>query len=148
MKRSRRLEPVQKLADDAQRAQAAHLATAQQRVTAAETRLAELQRYHTDYANNFQTRAATGVNCGALRDYQVFLARLAEAVRQQQQLVERARGELTQERHNWKQAAVRAKAVGTVIDSWRREENQTQERRDQRDADERSQRKTQPPPDG
>jgi flagellar FliJ protein len=75
-----------------------------------------------------------------LRDYQVFLARLAEAVRQQALVVERAKVERDAQRAQWQQAAQRSKAVEHVIENWRAEDRKIAERKEQRDSDERAQR--------
>ena len=139
MTRTGRMAPVQQVMDDSERRHQQRLADAQRRLAESELKLAELQRYHLEYAQAFGQRATTGATGMMLRDYQVFLGRLAEAVRQQSQFVSRAREEVAVEMHHWQGAAQRAKALGTVVERWRGEERRELERRDQQETDERAQ---------
>jgi flagellar protein FliJ len=145
MKRAKRLEPVQNLVDDAQRRLAQSVSTLERRVLDGEAKLNELQRYKAEYEQQFSQRAGRGIGATELRDYQAFLARLAEAIKQQQALVTRARAEHQAERLKWQEALKKAKALGHVVDRWQAEERQVSERRDQRESDERAQRKASQP---
>jgi flagellar FliJ protein len=141
MTRTQRLQPVRTLVDDAERRLARSLAVSELRVAQGEARLQELERYRTEYEQQFARRAGLGIAATDLRDYQVFLARLAEAVRQQQSLVRRARDERDAERERWHDAARKAKALGHVVTQWQREERRALDRREQRESDERAQRR-------
>lgn len=143
MTRAKRLQPVQHLADEAERRLARSVATLERRLGEAEAKLEELERYRQDYEHQLSARATSGMGATALRDYQAFLARLSEAIRQQGTLVQRARVERDLERTRWQEAATHAKAVDHVIERWRSEERHALERRDQRESDERAQRKVQ-----
>jgi flagellar FliJ protein len=143
MTRAQRLQPVQHLAEENERRLARSLAAFERRVSDAEAKRDELERYRHDYERKFAERAASGIGVTDLRDYQAFLARLSEAIRQQGQIVERARSERDLERKRWQEAAVRAKAIDHVIDRWQDEERSRTERREQRESDERAQRKVQ-----
>ena len=139
MNRSKRIAPVQKVMEDSERERARTMALAQRRVTDAESKLCELSRYHVDYAKSFHRQAAEGLMSSSLRDFQVFLARLAEAAKQQEHIVARAREDLAAETHRWQDAARRAKALGLVVNGWLGEERREVDRREQRDTDERAQ---------
>jgi flagellar FliJ protein len=141
MKRAKRLEPVQQIVDDAQRRLALSVAAFEKRVLEGEAKLQELQRYKGEYEQQFSQRAGRGIGATDLRDYQAFLARLAEAIRQQQALVTRARAEHQAERVKWQEALKRSKALGHVVERWQAEERHMNDRRDQRESDERAQRK-------
>jgi flagellar FliJ protein len=141
--RAQRLQPVQQLAEEKERRLAQRLAACEQRVAEAERKLMELKHYREEYERQFAARAGLGMGATALRDYQVFLARLSEAIRQQTDLAARARTERDAERARWQEAAVRAKAVDHVIERWRLEERRVLERKEQRESDERAQRKVQ-----
>jgi flagellar FliJ protein len=143
MTRAQRLQPVQHLAEENERRLARSLAAFERRVSDAEAKRDELERYRHEYERKFAERAASGIGVTDLRDYQAFLARLSEAIRQQGQIVERARTERDLERKRWQAAAVRAKAIDHVIDRWQDEERSRTERREQRESDERAQRKVQ-----
>jgi len=141
MTRTQRLRPVQNLAEENERRLAQSLGVLQRRLADAEAKLAELERYRADYERQFTQQVGQGMSVVGLRDYQAFLARLTEAIRQQQALVQRARIERDQESKRWQEAATRAKAVDHVIEQWRIEERRNLDRREQRDSDERAQRK-------
>jgi flagellar FliJ protein len=138
MTRAKRMAPVQKLMETTERGRAESMGKAQLRVTEAEAKLAELERYHTDYARNFNARASVGLDSSWLRDYQVFLARLVEAINQQRQILARSRAELDAERLQWQEAARRVRAVDTVVERWRDDERIASEQREQRESDERA----------
>lgn len=141
MTRAKRLEPVQHIVDDAQRRLALSVSAFERRVLEGEAKLGELQRYKAEYEQQFAQRAGRGIGATDLRDYQAFLARLSEAIKQQQALVNRARAEHQAERLKWQDALKRSKALGHVVERWQAEERHVSERRDQRESDERAQRK-------
>jgi len=138
-KRTQRLEPVDRLARTNERDCARRLAGAQGRVTDAEQRCSELERYRAEYHEALRVRALSGLTAKGLREYQTFIARLDEALRQQRQLVLQLRGEQQREHQQWRDAAVRSSAVGKVMENAKREERQVEDRRLQREQDERAQ---------
>lgn len=147
MKRAKRLEPVQHIVDEAQQRLARSVATFEKRVLDGEAKLGELERYKAEYEQGFAQRAGRGIGVTELRDYQAFLARLAEAIKQQQALVSRARADHQAERLKWQEALKRSKALGHVVERWTAEERNVTERREQRESDERAQRKISRVPD-
>lgn len=138
MKRSQRLAHLRGELEAQRRVLDERLRSAEQRALDAESRHAELQRYRDEYASGFSARAAAGLAGAGLRDYQAFLARLEEAVRQQSQIVMRAVADLEFERQRWRDAAVQVKAVETVGARWEAEEQRVEQVRDQRYTDERA----------
>jgi flagellar protein FliJ len=141
MTRTQRIAPVQTLFDDNERRLAQSLASFERRTAESEKKLQELECYRAEYEKQFTQRAGRGIGAPDLRDYQAFLARLNEAIRQQAALVQRAQIERDAERRRWQDSARRAKALGHVVEGWRVEERRADERRDQRETDERAQRK-------
>jgi flagellar protein FliJ len=140
MKRAQRLDMVQKVVDDLERRKAEALALSERRVNESETKLTELESYRANYVREFAIRAEAGMTGASARDYQAFLARLDEALRQQAQVVTRARAQRDSELQNWQGAAQRADAVGQMVRQWKTEEQRAVDRREQLESDERSQR--------
>jgi len=68
------------------------------------------------------------------------MSRLADAVKQQTQVVQKAKNDRDVERLTWQNAAQRAEAVGGLVKRWQGEEQREQDRSEQRDSDERAQR--------
>jgi len=140
VKRSERLEPVRELLGENERGRAIRVAAAQGRLADAERRTQDLERYLAEYQQAFRQRASAGIGVSGVRDYQVFIARLTEAVQQQQLVVAQLRAECERERALWAEAAVRNRAVGKVIAAARREDQKAEDRRSQNELDERAQR--------
>jgi flagellar protein FliJ len=140
MKRAQRLEMVQNVVDDQERRRAEALAGSESRVSESEAKLAELESYHDSYVRGFAVRAEAGIDGVLARDYQAFLARLEEAIRQQSQIVIRARAQRDGEKQNWQGAAQRAEAVGQMVKRFQSEAAHALDRREQHESDERSSR--------
>jgi flagellar protein FliJ len=138
MKRAQRLEMVQNVVDDQERQRADAFAASQRRVAESEAKLTELQSYHENYARGFAARAESGIDGAAARDYQAFLARLEEAIRQQTQIVTRTRAQRDSEMQIWQGAAQRATAVGHMVKRFQTEEARAFDRQEQLESDERS----------
>ena len=140
MKRSQRMTVVQKVVDDQERRRAQALAASELRVTESEAKLAELEAYRGSYVRGFNSEAGAGMTAARARDYQVFLARLEDALRQQAQAVGRAKAHREAERQRWRGAAQRAGAVDHMVKVWKDADRQELERHEQRESDELSQR--------
>jgi flagellar protein FliJ len=138
MKRAQRLEMVQNVVDDQERRRAEALAISENRVTESEAKLAELHSYLDSYVRGFAIRAESGIDGAVARDYQAFLARLEEALRQQTQIVTRTRAQRDGEMQTWQGAAQRAEAVGQMVKRFQTEEARAVDRREQSESDERS----------
>ena len=139
MKKSARMQMVQRVADDNERRRAATLAASERRVTECEAKLAELEGYQAGYASEFARRAGAGIGGAGLREYQAFMSRLGEAVRQQSELLTRARNDRDAQLRQWQSAAQRADIVGKVIEKSRISEQRAVEAREQRESDELAQ---------
>jgi flagellar FliJ protein len=134
------LQPVGQLMDELERESALRVAATQTRLSEAQRRGAELQRYLEEYRQMFAQRAKAGMVVSGMRDYQVFIARLNEAVQAQQRVVDQLSAECVAEREVWAQAAARKTAVGKVIDQAHSDERKADDRLQQRELDERAQR--------
>jgi len=139
--RSRQLKTAQRVFDENERRKAETLAVSQRHVHESEAKLAELKRYQQDYLRDFARRAGSGMDAARARDYQAFIARLDEALRQQSELVSRAHAQHAEQLGEWRGAAQRSAAVDRAVERHRCEQQRVLERHEQRDADERAQRR-------
>jgi flagellar protein FliJ len=139
MTRSERLAPVQQVLEHSEQARAREFGEAQRRLAEAESKLVELRSYHGEYLQAYRKRAEDGTSAKALRDFQAFLARLEQALDQQEKVVAAARDAVQNRRSNWQGAARDVKAVESVVDRWRGVEARAGERREQKESDERAQ---------
>jgi flagellar FliJ protein len=140
MKRTERMHTVERVVSDVEKKRAESLAASERRLTESEAKLKELQDYQKTYAEQFNARAGAGIGAVGLRDFQTFMARLAEAVKQQTQVVSKARTDRDAEMKTWQSAAQRSEAVGGLVKRWQTEERREDDRQEQRESDERSQR--------
>jgi flagellar FliJ protein len=140
MKRSERMQTVERVVSDVERKRAEALAARERHVTECENKLSELESYQKSYADQFQTRAGAGIGAAGLRDFQTFMVRLGDAVKQQVQLVVKAKADRDAERTVWQSAAQRAEAVGGLVQRWQKDEQRQSDQQEQRESDERAQR--------
>jgi flagellar FliJ protein len=138
VKRSDRVDLVQRVTRQTERECAEQLREAERHLTSCEAKLAELQGYRGEYESRLGNAGTRQI--GALRDYQAFLARLGEAIDQASLLVTQARVRRDGERRRWQEAAQRTHAIGSLAERWQTEERRAEDRREQRDSDERAQR--------
>jgi flagellar FliJ protein len=131
---------VRELLDETERDHALRVAAAQSRLADAERRTQDLERYLAEYQQAFRQRASAGIGVSGMRDYQIFIARLTEAVKQQQGVLAQLREDCERERAQWVQAAARNRAVDKVIAAARREDQKSEDRHSQNELDERAQR--------
>jgi flagellar FliJ protein len=136
--RDKRWEPLNELAGSAERSQATRMVEAGRKLEEAEQRLQDLVRYRLEYEQSFHARASAGADIRALREHQVFIARLGEAARAQQQLIGQLRADSEAARLGWREAATHKKVVGKVMERARAEDRLDQDRRLQRELDERA----------
>ena len=142
MSRARRLEPIRAIAHDTERNVAIRVANLERRLADAQQREQDLRRYRGEYQQNYAARAGSGLPARQLREFQTFLARLGAAVDAQQATVAQLRQEAEQERARLRNAMVRRKALGTVIENAQNEERAMDEKRTQREQDEHALRHT------
>ncbi len=139
MSRDRQLKTAKDVLERTERRHAQALAASERRVRESEAKLAELEGYRADYLRDFAGRAATGITAGSARNFQGFITRVEEALREQAQVVARVRAERAEELRKWRLAAQRSSAVGRVIDNHQLQERRRAERREQASADEHAQ---------
>ncbi len=128
---SRRLVPLQTLAETREDEAARRLAEVQRRHADQEARLAELRRYADEYAS-----APAGPTAALMLNRQAFLSRLRDAERFQVQAVEDARLAVEAERASWLLKRRDVSVLDQLAACYRGREQRQDERREQRGADE------------
>jgi flagellar FliJ protein len=140
MSPKQRLELVQRVTDEKERQHAQRLAQSRTRVAQCEAKLKELQGYQAGYLKDFGKRAAAGIGGAGIREFQSFLTKLAEAIRQQEELLQKAQGDSAAERSKWQGAAQRSQIMDKVVERHSVKETKDREQRDQRESDDHGQR--------
>lgn len=139
MKKTERIGMVRRVVETHERRKAEALAAGEKNVLAAQAKLDELEAYRAAYVQDFARRAGSGMSGAGVREYQIFLSRLDEALRQQTQILSQARLQRGADLESWRNAARRATAVGNLATHWQIEERQALNRLEQKETDERSQ---------
>jgi flagellar FliJ protein len=139
--RIRQLQTAHGVLESDEQRKAQTLASSERHVKDSEAKLAELDKYREAYLRDFASRAGGGMTAARAREYQAFLARLDEALREQNEIVVRAREQRAELLTKWRGAAQHTAAVDRALQRGLTEEQRRGERREQTDADERSQRR-------
>lgn len=139
MRKSQRIDVYRKTLSEARDHRAARLQEINQRLELARRRLAELHAYRNEYSKGFSQSMVRGLGTAAIVDYQSFLCRLDSAIDSQHELIRRTEQEQEYSAQQLRDVAVQHEAVRAVIDRWEAEERRTQQRHDQKIADERAQ---------
>jgi len=140
MSRSKRMQPVRRVAESREQAAVQKLGESQRVLDAQRAKLQELRAYRDQYTEAFRTSSGQGLDANRLQDFRVFLARLNEAIHQQEAIIAQCvcQHELT--RQQWVEKRSHHQAIDKVIDRYQREEQRLRDRREQQEQDERAQR--------
>ena len=130
MSRSDRFHPIKEIADSREKSAGSIVAHAQALLQEREQKLEQLKRYREDYAERNEAMIGT-LDSLRLQNYRAFLARLGEAIRQQEQAVQVAREDYERKRDAWRERKVEANALGQAIERFQSEERRVQDNREQ-----------------
>jgi flagellar FliJ protein len=139
MKRSKRFKPVVKVAENHEQEAARVLGSAQTALTQAQQRLGELKQYREEYISRFHTTGAVGMSAAQMVDYRAFLAKLDQAIVEQERVVEQAAAHVEQQRQEWFARRGKVKMLDTVVARYQADERRDADRKEQGDQDERAQ---------
>lgn len=138
MSPSKRLRPVQQVAESREKRAAQHMGRARVHLAQEEAKLEQLRRYHQEYLERFQQSASAGMNATQLQEYRAFLAKLDEAIRHQEEVVAASQADHTTQKDHWRQKHTRTQALGKVVERYRHEERAAENRKEQKENDERN----------
>jgi flagellar FliJ protein len=139
MKKSRRLQPVVKVAESREQQAARALGESQSQLSQAQQRHAELLRYKEEYLQRFHAAGKVGMNAAQMEDYRQFLVKLDQAIEQQRQVVEQAAQVLETKRRHWFEKRTKTQALDKVVSRYQSAEQRQQDRQEQNEQDEHAQ---------
>jgi flagellar FliJ protein len=137
--RSARLQPAVEQAQRREQDALQRLAEQQRRMAFVQQQLDDLERYRKEYS-----LSAGGLTVSALLNRQQFVERIDQAIIQQGREVERQRRVLEAARLQWLQTHARERALDSVVERFRVQEHQSEQRQEQAEMDERSQYRRRP----
>lgn len=138
MDKSKRLEPIVGLAKNSERDAARALGQALAQLDQEMAQLQQLTDYKKDYERRLGESASHGMSAQAVNEYREFIAKLAQAIEQQQEAVGRARAELEDKKRFWFARRGRSRALDAVLERYLKDEQKALDRKEQRDHDDRS----------
>ncbi|WPP01317.1 flagellar export protein FliJ [Pseudomonas sp. HR96] len=138
--RAARLAPVVEMAEKVERSAVQRLGHFQGQVRLAETKLAELERFRSDYQQQWIANGSKGVSGQWLMNYQRFLNQLETAVAQQRKSLAWHENNLYTARTAWQQAYARVEGLRKLVQRYIDEARALEDKREQRLLDELSQR--------
>lgn len=141
MVQSKRLKPVHRVAESREQVAARELSNSRRYVHQQEERLGKLRSYHAEYLERFHSAAKVGMSAIQLQEYRAFLAKLERAIQEQEAIIVDGRNVQQFKKDTWRQKRVRTQALGKVIDRYKQAENKAEDKREQKEADDRIQRK-------
>jgi flagellar protein FliJ len=136
MASSHPLETLQSRAEDATTTAMAKLAEMLAGLRDSESRLAMLHRYRDEYRTKMENASRNGVSVIELNNFRTFLARLEEAVAQQQADVNHWQAAVDRSREFWREAERRSRSYGVLNDRRHERERDAAERVEQKQSDE------------
>lgn len=138
---SERFRPIHKLASHKERKAAAALGESIRQRDAAQQRLEELRQYLAEYLERFANATRNGLPGSQLLEYQVFISKLETAIVQQEEIVRQSQRDCDSSKKNWAGRYTRSKAMENALDRMRVAERKDEDRKEQAESDDRSQRK-------
>ncbi len=139
MTRSKRMQPVLRVAEMREQAAAKELGNAQRFLQEQEERLAELRLYHAEYVRDMHSQGSSGISSARFQELQRFMASLNQAIEQQQQMVHSAARACEHKRQLWQSAYRKSRSLDKVVERYSEQELYEQGQRDQKEADEMAQ---------
>jgi len=141
MSPSKRFKPVLRVAESNERNAAHQFGDSQRYMQEQEAKLGELRQYHDEYLERFNTASRNGINAAQLREYQAFLAKLDLAIKEQEAVVQASDKNQSVKKELWQQKHIRSKVLDNVMQRYQAEEKRILEKREQKEADEKNQRR-------
>ena len=115
MKASERMQIVADSAHEILQEAVACLSSARNRLEQKQQKLLELEHYRDEYLHGLQHKSRQGMNAVQIRDYNTFLDRLNEAIRQQRDIIDSLRRELERCLQQWRAAQTRCNSLDQVV---------------------------------
>lgn len=138
MSRRSPLDSVAHVTRERELAAARDLGEKRRHLAEEESRLRELREHRQRYHRDLQAAGSRGLGVRQLHEYRLFLARLDQAIVQQEQALNRCFQAYQQCQAAWKERRKEVKAIGKLVTRRATEANHRQNRREQAENDDRA----------
>ncbi|MBW2941597.1 flagellar export protein FliJ [Zhongshania aquimaris] len=138
MKKSKRMQTVNSLAERNEREQADKFSSSQRHCEAQKNKLDELKQYYQEYAD--ASRKVTGefLDLRRLQESRAFMAKLSGAIAQQREILRKAELAMNADRKHWMDSRRRAMSMQKLTERYVKQELYQAETTEQRVADDLS----------
>ncbi len=137
LKKSKRLEPVKKIAEGREAAAAGQLAESVQKQRDSKEQLEKLKSYRDDYVARFKQQGVGGISAMRLQDYQAFVRKLNLAIDAQARVVDEEKVKVDEHQKILKEKNGQKKAMEKLIGGIKKKEAVIDEKKEQNEADDR-----------
>ncbi len=141
MKRSQRLDPIQRYRREREDQAAARLREANQRCDQLAAQIEQLRAFRQEYAGQINQVGSTGLSVHRLRLIQDFVARLDELIAEQEDKLAQLHQAREAARAAWEAEYRNRRALDTLVDRYQAEERREEQRAEQKALDERAARR-------
>jgi len=136
LKKSKRFQPLEKIAANKELASAKELGVANNKVIIQKNKLNDLIKYREEYIDSFKQQGQKGMNGSQLHTYQNFLDNIDNALVQQRGLIIEAETACEEQKKTWRTQHTKTKIMSNVIDKFKIDEQQHDNKQEQKDSDE------------
>jgi flagellar FliJ protein len=140
MTRTQRLQPVIQHTDNKEKQALKEVARSQGLLEAELLKLSQLEEYKLDYQQKNQNLNSIFSSL-QLQEFHRFMAQLDDTMQKQGEVINLRKKELEQKCQSWKETRIGAKVMHKVVENLQQQELVEQDRNDQKELDEFSQRK-------
>lgn len=137
MSRSTKLQPIAKISEQEERQAGRSYGESVRQLEQQRRQLDELISYRRQYEASFQVASESGMSAIRMQEYKLFIERLDDAIRQQQQILENGRQKCVSSQKYWLHKRSKRKMIDTVIENRQQEERLHAEKREQKELEDR-----------
>ena len=140
MKKSKRFQPLARIAANKELASAKELGMANNNLIQQKNKLTNLIHYREEYIKSFKQQGQKGMDGSQLHTYQNFLENIDNALVQQRGLITAAEKVCEQQKSAWRTQHTKTKIMSNVINNYKNDEQHLKDKDEQKDNDERNSR--------
>lgn len=137
MKDSQRLRPVVRVAQQEERNAARQLGATMRQLETQQQQLNDLMTYRDEYDAYYREATKSGLSVAQVRDFQIFISRLDNAIAQQQRYLISCQQNYELSKSKWRGAHGHSKMIDKVVENRQEIERQEMRVREQREQDDR-----------
>jgi flagellar FliJ protein len=141
MNRLQRLSPIVELAETREREAARALGLSLKKLEEARKSLDSLESFRASYGERFRRSGEQGLSVRQLAEYRVFLAKINQAIADQEKNLQQSESEVQSRRRAWEEAHKHGLGLQKLMDKLRQEVAGLERKREQAEMDERAARR-------